>query len=194
MPIEVKQITNSIFTSCSYVITHGAGARNAWIVDCGDVGPLVNALKGTQPKGILLTHGHFDHIYGLNSFCELFPEVNVYCSEWCKKQLLDEKLNLSKYHEKPMVFGCPEQIIVVEDGDIIKFAENVIIKTVATPGHTPGDICWIIDNGIFTGDSYIPNHKVVTNLPYGNKLLTQQSLEKILHLCNGRIIYPGHII
>ena len=163
-----------------------------WLVDCGDVEPLLPLLDGENVRGVLLTHGHFDHIYGLNELCQRFPDVRVYCSEWARKQLLDAKLNISFYHETPFVFDYAERILVVQDGDTVDMGDGNVATAVATPGHTPGCITWMTDEAVFTGDAYIPGVRVVTNLPHGDKRLAALSVEKILTLADGRTICPGH--
>ena len=184
--ISIRRHVNSIYTSCTWVLD------GRWLVDCGDVEPLLSLLDGENLLGVLLTHGHFDHIYGLNELCKRFPDVRVYCSEWARRQLLDSKLNISFYHETPFVFDYPERIVVVQDGDTVDMGDGNVVTAVATHGHTPGCITWMTDEALFTGDAYIPGVRVVTNLPYGDKLKAASSVEKILSLADGRTICPGH--
>ena len=183
----VSRHINELFTSCAWVLD------GRWLVDCGDVEPLLPLLDGESLQGVLLTHGHFDHIHGLNDLCSRFPQVRVYCSEWAREQLLDAKLNLSYYHDTPFEFAYPERIVVVDDGTPIELGGGNRATAVATPGHTPGCITWMTDDALFTGDAYIPGVRVVTNLPYGNKRLAAQAVEKIIALADeGRTICAGH--
>lgn len=163
-----------------------------WLVDCGDVEPLLPLLGDVQ--GVLLTHGHFDHIYGLNDLFDRFPDAWVYCSAWARDQLLDAKLNISFYHETPFVFAHPDRIVVVDDGAQVDLGDGKVVTAVATPGHTPGCITWKTDDCLFTGDACIPGVRVVTNLPYGDRHLAARSLEEILALAaaQGLTICPGH--
>ena len=163
-------------------------------MDCGDVEPLLPHLDNASLQGVLLTHGHFDHIYGLNELCERSSDVRVYCSAWAREQLLNAKLNLSFYHETPFVFAYPERIVVVDDGDTVDLGNGKAVTAMATPGHTPGCITWMTDDALFTGDAYIPDVRVVTNLPHGNKRLAAQSVKKILDLAAARTICPGHYV
>lgn len=182
----VSRLVNTLFTSCTWVLD------GKWLVDCGDVEPLLLLLDGEQVQGVLLTHGHFDHIYGLNDLCSRFPEARVYCSAWAREQLLDAKLNLSYYHDTPFVFDYPERIVVVDNNTQVNFGGGNVATAVATPGHTPGCITWMTDNALFTGDAYIPDVRVVTNLPHGNKQMAAQSVKKIQELAINRTICAGH--
>lgn len=185
--MQTCRLVNSLFSSCTYVLDGGR-----WLVDCGDVEPVLQSLGESPLRGVLLTHGHFDHIYGLNDLCDSVPDARVYCSEWAREQLLDAKLNLSFYHETPFVFEYPERIVVVNDGDTVDLGNGQKVTAVATPGHTPGCITWMTEDVLFTGDAYIPGVKVVTNLPYGKKRLAANSVERILSLADTRTICPGH--
>ena len=182
------RIVNSFYFSCTWVLEEG------WVVDCGDVEPLLPLLLETGLQGVLLTHGHYDHIYGLNNLCTRFPEAKVYCSPWTRRQLLDEKLNISFYHEMPFVFAFPERIVTVEDGWRTDLGSGNEVRAIYTPGHTPDCITWMTNKALFTGDAYIPGYKVVTRLPYGNKQQAIKSIEMILSLAEGRTICPGHNI
>lgn len=190
--MQVKTVINSFFTSCTYVVK--CTEKDAWIVDCGDVEPLLPLLRGNQLRGTLLTHAHFDHIYGLNDILSKFPETIVYTNEAGAEALIDDKKNMSRYHETPFVFKYPDNIWIVNDGDVIELSEGLKAKVVSTPGHHPSCLTYIIGDTIFTGDSYIPGIKVVTNLPKGNKKQAQESIDKILAMSEGRTIYPGHYV
>ncbi len=187
----IHNTVNTYFCSCTYVLTVD---DFSWLVDCGDVEPILSLIKGKNLIGVLLTHAHFDHIYGLNELLKLFPNTLVYTNECGTETLLDARKNMSLYHETPFVLERPDNIRIVNDGDEIELDKGITAKVVATPGHHPSCLTYIISDAIFTGDSYIPGIKVVTNLPKGNKKLAQDSVEKILLMSEGRIIYPGHYV
>ena len=105
---------------------------------------------------------------------------------------MSDKLNFSKYHGDPFVLNVPENVHQVEDGDRVSLFDGVVAQAVFTPGHSPGSVTWIVDDVIFTGDSFIPGVKTVTNLPHADKQLAAQSEELIQDLSRRRIIYPGH--
>lgn len=186
--MKIRQIVNSLFHSCSYVITQD---HFSWLVDCGDVDRILPFIEG-RLRGVLLTHAHFDHIYGLNTLLELFPDVPVFANESAREALSSDKLNFSKYHGDPFVFNAPENVHQVEDGDRISLFDGVVAQVTFTPGHSPGSVTWVVEDVIFTGDSFIPGVKTVTNLPHADKALAAQSEELIRELSRHRIIYPGH--
>lgn len=183
----ISEIVNSFFSSVSYLIRIGHGV----MIDCGDINSDVIA---TPLNKVLLTHAHYDHIYGLNNLLCISPATNILTNSAGKKMLLSAKENLSLYHDTPFLFDFPEQIVEVEDGEEIDLGNGLHARAIFTPGHNQSCITWIIDNMVFTGDSYIPGVKVVTNLPGGNKAQAQKSLERIKNLSKGKIVYPGHKI
>ena len=166
------------------------------LINYGDVPPLVDmtsAIGGMsfQMKGVLLTHVHYDHIYGLPRLKELFPEVRVYTNEAGREALGNEKLNYSKYHSDPIVYESGN-IVVCEEGDEIELFEGVTAKVHYTPGHNPSCLTYEVENYLFTGDAYIPGLKVVTTFRGGDKKLAAKSVERILEMSEGKIICLGH--
>lgn len=185
---DIYQIVNSIFHSNTYVLTL---KNQCWIIDVGDVDKICQLVK-YEPKGIFITHSHFDHIYGINKLIEQFPNCIIYISERGKEGLFDDKRNFSLYHEQPLSFKGGN-IHVVKDGDCVELFDEVKMKCFYTPGHDTSCMTYRCGKYLFTGDSYIPNEKPVTKLKGGNKEEYKCSLEKILSLVNvDTIVCPGH--
>ena len=183
--LKVDYITNSVFNSRTYFLFEDDSDK-VWLVDCGDVEPLLPIVGSRKIEGVLLTHAHFDHIYGLPSLLERFPNVTIYTNEWGKRALADAKLNMSRYHESPVRIDC-SNVRVVKEGDKV-FGFDVY----ETPGHNPSCLCYANSEIVFTGDAYIPGCKVVTNLPHCDKTLAEVSIEKILFIAKNKLINPGH--
>lgn len=163
-------------------------------MDIGDVEPVLAFLKekGLAIAGLFITHGHFDHIYGLPSLSQCFPACKIYVTAYCKESLASDKLNLSRYHSSPMVFES-DNVIIVHDGEKMSlYSDESPMQFYETPGHNPGCLTMVMGDMVFTGDAYIPGVKVNTQLPYADKVLAQQSLERILKLAEGRNVYSGH--
>ncbi len=186
--MEVRQVVNTVFRSCSYVITQDG---MSWLVDCGDVDQILPLLDG-KLQGVLLTHAHFDHIYGLNVLVALFPDVRIYTTVEGQSELLSDKLNFSKYYGEPFVLDTPENVTVIGDGECLPMFGGIEAKAVFTPGHSPSCVTWVVDDMLFTGDSFIPGVKTVTNVPHSDKELAAASEKIIKELAEGRTICAGH--
>lgn len=193
--LKVSHIVNSVYTSRTYVLTQ-VGSQSAWLVDCGDVPPigdLLSSLGGSLYiiKGVLLTHVHYDHIYGLLKLKELFPSLRVYTNEYGKAALADIRLNYSKYHNDPIAYES-ENVVACDEGTVIELFDGVQAKVYHTPGHSPSCLTYEVGDYMFTGDSYIPGVKVVTNLKGCDKAKAAESVERILRLAEGKEICAGH--
>lgn len=195
--LQVTHIVNSVYASRTYILSKDGG-REFWIVDCGDVPPLVDLISSLgggsfKIKGVLLTHAHYDHMYGLPRLTEMFPSLRVFTNEVGKKALANERLNFSKYHEDPINYET-DNVVICKESDEIELFDGVKAVVHYTPGHNPACLTYEVGEYLFTGDSYIPGIKVVTNLPGGNKELAAKSLERILELAKGKILCPGHVV
>lgn len=189
--LQVKRIVNEIFSSNTYIVWDDE-YDYCWLVDIGDLLKITDALPpNIEIRGVFLTHGHFDHIYGANALHRAYPHCMVYTSVYGKEELYNEKKNFSLYHETSFVYEGKD-VSVLGEGDIVELYPNVVINIIATPGHCPSCLTYSIDKWLFTGDSYIPEVKVVTKLRNGNRELAKQSEERILKLAKGKTICPGH--
>lgn len=188
--MHITRIVNSLFTSNTFILTDES-CHDCWLVDVGDIEPILEAIGGRQVKGVFLTHTHYDHIYGINRLVERFSECIVYTSKHGKEGLFSDKLNFSRYHDDSILFQG-KHIEVLEEGDEVSLFPYVVLKAMYTPGHDWSCMSYYTDDVIFTGDSYIPNIKVITSFPKSNKTEAQVSLDRILELCKKRDVYPGH--
>lgn len=186
--MTINRIINEVFNSCSYIVKQG---RQSWLVDCGDTERILPLIDG-ELCGVLITHAHFDHIYGLNRLISVFPDVPVFTNAAGREGLLSDKINLSRYHESPFVLEKQENIRVIGDGEMIHPFDGVTAQAVFTPGHSPGCVTWVMDDAVFTGDSFIPGTKTVTILPHADKALAARSEAHIRDLIENREVYPGH--
>ena len=141
--------------------------------------------------GLILTHEHADHCYGVDS---LRSRVNfpIYCSEECDLNMRDPKRNYSRYIEDFETFGVLSEAIVVRHGQVLNF-KNFTIKVIETPGHSPGSICLVGNKIIFTGDTILNNAKSPMSFPNSSKIDYQISLENIRkEVDQDFTFFPGH--
>lgn len=190
--MNVIQIVNSVLNSNTYIISKPLEA-GIWLVDAGDPLPIIKWISEHNKtlRGVFLTHTHYDHIYGLNLLYENFPDLKVYTSQAGELGLYSDKYNFSKYYNTSFLYkgNCP---ILLNDQDIVPLWDNTQIKVLATPGHDKSCLCYVLDESLFSGDSYIPGIKVVTSFPLSNKHDADASEKKILEYPNIKYIYPGH--
>ena len=193
--INCERFVNSRFTSNTYIISH-SNYDNVWVVDPGDTEVIFEWMKNhskTTISGILLTHAHFDHIYGVNEIISHNPRCVIYISnEYGKEALYNPKTNGSKYTEEGAVVIVPEAIIFFYT-ETMHLWPNVMLRTFNTPGHSDDSQCFIVDRMLFTGDTLIKDVRTVTKLKGGSveKLnMTAKILAKLKG--QGLMVMPGH--
>jgi hydroxyacylglutathione hydrolase len=182
------------------VYTGGLVATNAYCIK-GEKGWLIiDAPEGTadflteskmEPTAVVLTHGHWDHIWDASEIAEKF-ECPVYYHQ------ADEILCM--HPEKMKAFGASDQIKPIKatkflsDGEILEHAPYSF-QILHVPGHCPGSICLYEKNAgaLFGGDVLFEGGVGRWDLPGGsNKTLIDGIREKLLTLPDETIIYPGH--
>lgn len=187
----IQKVINDIFSSNTYLI-FDENSRDVWLIDSGDIEKVIQLLPPKSiVEGVFLTHTHFDHIYGINVLLHHFPNVTVYVAEYGFNALYSAKKNLSFYHDTPLEYEGKD-VTILHEGDTVEIFQGTDVKVFETPGHSPDSLTFLIDNYLFTGDAYIPKTPVVSKLPSGNKILAEQSKNKIINLSKGKIICPGH--
>ena len=165
-------------------------SKKGVLVDATEMLPeIIDAAKGYDIEYILLTHGHFDHILGLNNLKKFF----------CAKAVINEndKIVSDNINEFTRLFNLPDSIPptyeeFVKDGDKINCG-NLIFKVITTPGHTEGGVCYLIDDKLFSGDTLFRGSVGRTDLFGGNfKKLKDSINNKIFKLNENVTVYPGH--
>lgn len=188
----IEQIVNSFLQSNTFILSQ-SGEDGVYIVDIGDINPVLELIGPKKVKGLFLTHAHYDHIYGINALLTAYPECIVYGSSQTLNALKNDKLNFSYYYETPLQYKGGVEVIV-DDGQMVSLWDGISIQASITPGHTLGSTCYRTGINIFTGDAYIPNIPPVTKLKEGNKIEAMRSIEKIKSLIHeDSVICPGHL-
>ncbi|MEJ7740127.1 MAG: MBL fold metallo-hydrolase [Chitinophagaceae bacterium] len=172
--------------------------RDCFIVDPGcyeydEIERIVHYIENSDlnPVGILVTHAHIDHIFGVTPLSELF-KVKVYIQEKEYKVLL----NMPKIGE-----GLGYRIdlfkgghVFLNEDDTVKLDDN-IVKVLFTPGHTQNSISFYNDKShlLISGDVLFRNKIGKVTLPGGDyDTLIKTITEKLFVLPEHTIVYPGH--
>ncbi|MBR5033740.1 MAG: MBL fold metallo-hydrolase [Bacteroidales bacterium] len=192
--LSVTYITNKLFNSRTYILSSEA-FKYVWLVDCGDIDTICELVGHKSVRGVLLTHTHSDHIYGLNMLLDRFPDVMVYTNDYGAEALKFPKLNLSRYHSaiSDIVVDSPKNVLEIHDGDSIDVFGN-LMYVLETPGHDPSCVSFIFDQMVFTGDSYIPGVDVFTGFPHSSRKQAEQSLMRLLMISENLLVMPGHTV
>lgn len=153
---------------------------------------LLSALKRdgiTELEYILLTHGHFDHILGAKRLQENFGGKIVIhkLDEIC---FTDTKRSLLKKNDS--IYKLPTAAdITVNDMDEISFGEHKI-KVIHTPGHTPGSVCYLLCDAIFSGDTVFAGTIGRTDFYASSMEQMLMSIKKLSKIEGNYHLYPGH--
>ena len=190
--MNVTRHENKIFSSNTYIFSCEK-IKEFWIIDIGDLSHVFKYVEeGFSLRGVFLTHSHYDHIYGINSLIDIYPDCFVYASEFAVKGLFSDRLNMSFYHDDPIVFKG-SKIHILHENEKIELFDHIFLEVLETPGHNEGCLTFKVQNYLFTGDSYIPNIKVVTKLRGGDREASKRSLIKIMeNILPDTMICPGH--
>lgn len=143
--------------------------------------------KGISVSAILITHGHFDHITGVNELREA-SGAKVYAPLAEKEMLADPSLNLSD--ENVTVKADHD----VTDGEELSFS-GFRLRMIETPGHTGGGCCYYCEQEKFliSGDTLFAGSIGRTDLPTGSHTTLIRSVkEKLMTLPDDVTVYPGH--
>jgi glyoxylase-like metal-dependent hydrolase (beta-lactamase superfamily II) len=193
--IEVVRFVNSRFASNTYIIAHPL-FDDVWEVDPGDTDFVFGWMQVHSKytvAGILMTHAHFDHIYGLNEIVERYPDCSVYiANEYGNKALRNPQMNGSRYTDEGPIVVRDNAKICYYDGTI-KLWDEVEMQTFHTPGHSPDSQCLLLEGLLFTGDTLIKDVRTVTKLKGGSIEKLDETI-KVIEALNGKHlqVLPGH--
>ena len=165
-------------------------SKKGVLIDATELLPEIeDAAKGYDIEYILLTHGHFDHIMGLNDFKKALNAKAVICKN---DLVISDNIN-----EFTRLFNMPDSVpptydIFVKDGDEISVG-NLKFKVIQTPGHTEGGVCYLIDDKLFSGDTLFRESVGRTDLFGGNFAKLKDSIQnKLFKLDDNIKVYTGH--
>lgn len=186
----VKAIINN-YTENTYIINE---QQEAYIIDPGaHATEIEQYIKEQQLTvlGILLTHGHFDHMYSINEVQALYQcPIYIYKDE--RDFLFDPNLNLSSTISKAITVKSKQSVQLLDDLSVLPLGRESI-KIMHLPGHTRGSIGYRYKRFLFSGDTLFKGTVGRTDLPTSSKSALDKSLKRIITECKDNVVvYPGH--
>ncbi len=177
-PLYFKQLEIGPMANFVYLIGDSATHEAAVVDPAWDVTRILNEAEkdGYQIKHILVTHGHPDHINGVEELIH-----------WTNAQLHMHK------DEKPWMSGWKATAIPTENGKELTIGKNIHLTFLHTPGHTPGSQCFLVNKNVVSGDTLFINSCGRTDLPGGDpKQMYDTMANRLMKLGDDMILFPGH--
>ena len=182
----------------NFYYLHREDSNDTIVVDPADYGKEIYEelnRQGLAIKAIFLTHGHFDHILGVEAL-KAACGAPVYACAMEKELLLDTELNSSADIRRPCRIKADHYLI---DGETVTVA-GITMKTLFTPGHTEGSCCFYItaeesggDPILLSGDTLFEESVGRTDLPTGDMHTLVDSIRtKLYVLPDNTQVYSGH--
>lgn len=183
--MKTKRIPAGIYAANCYLGIDEETKETAVIDPGGDADDIEKAIEnlGCKVKYILLTHGHMDHVGGVLELSKTY-NVPFALSEKDEKMAMVDEMLFGPFHKKADIY--------LTDGMVLNLG-NSEIKCIETPGHTPGGVCFLTDNMVFTGDTLFAGSIGRTDLSGGDMDTLISSIRvKLMGLLDDIIVFPGH--
>lgn len=190
--MEIKVFVEGPIDANNYLLIDEK-TKDAVLIDCSsDRKEFIDEIKtlGVNLKYIFLTHGHFDHILGVDKFKEIF-DVDAFVAQ-------EDMFQVNSCGQMMYMFAGMNSVDIksishfVKDGDIFKFGD-VEVKCISTPGHTQGGMSYLIDNKLFPGDTLFKGSVGRCDLPGGDLSALVESIKtKLFMLADDVEVFPGH--
>ncbi len=170
--LQIEKLQLGPFGTNAYIVVCQK-TRDSVLVDTpAEANTILERLEGTNPRYILLTHNHMDHVGALS---ELHSRLKV--------PLAAHASDSGNLPSKPDM--------LLNDGDTISVGK-LVIDVLHTPGHTPGSLCFKVGSYLISGDTIFTGGPGKSWSPAALKQIINSITEKIFVLPDDTQIYPGH--
>ncbi len=191
--MKILAYPNGIFGATTYLVYEEKSLEGA-IIDCtSSINEIEKEIKkrNIKLKYILITHGHFDHVYCIAKMKEKFPSAPVMIHK-------DDMDLLNQIPIQCSMAGIKEIKVPCIDGLLDENSKNLTlgnkeIKIIHTKGHSKGGVCYLIDNILFSGDTLFKGSIGRCDLFGGDYKEIENSIKnKLFTLDENITVYPGH--
>ncbi len=168
--------------------------KKGFVVDPGGYNPrLTKYVKenGFKIEYIILTHGHGDHMGGVPMHMKEFEGAKLIAAKAEKEFLADTSVNFSiETTGKPITLTADKYVV---EGDIVEVGD-LELRFIITPGHTPGGMCILVEDCLFSGDTLFRESIGRTDFPGGSfEAISKSIKEKLYILPEATRVFPGHM-
>ncbi len=170
--IQIEKLTLGPFGTNAYIVTCLKTEESALIDTPAEASVILEKLKTTSPRYILLTHNHMDHLGALS---EVHSSLGVTLA----------------VHAADAGNLPSKQELYLTDGDILPVGA-LKIEVLHTPGHTPGSLCFKVGRYLVSGDTIFTSGPGKTSSPAAFTQIIKSITEKIFILPDDTPIFPGH--
>jgi glyoxylase-like metal-dependent hydrolase (beta-lactamase superfamily II) len=170
--IRIEKIELGPFGTNAYILVCRDTGESVVVDAPADAGKILELLKGTSPRYILITHNHMDHTGALSEL----------------KSTLDLPVAVHADDAGSLPVSADQ---LLNDGDVISFGD-IKLSVLHTPGHTPGSVCFLTANYLIAGDTIFPGGPGRTGSPADFKRILDSLTGKIFVLPDDTRVFPGH--
>ena len=170
--VTIEKMSLGPYETNTYIVTCSKTSESVIIDAPGDAKKVIEAVKDTDVKYILMTHNHMDHT---GAMAELRSELGV--------PIAAHEADAKRMPVKPDM--------LLNDGDILSVG-NLEIRIIHSPGHTSGGLCFYTGNYLLAGDTIFKDGPGRTNSPAALKQIIESITQKIFILPDETQIFPGH--